>query len=246
MPIYVRTEKGQSIAYDAQSDLPLPMRSLLKLIDGKTEDQTYVVSLSAFGNVSVMFARLLQLGYIQEVLVSSPESAEPERNSKFVDSRRDSRASKFNPSRWFSSSKSEQSQQEPWDPTEIAQRSAFSVSAASSFEATVNIGELSDHQEGWAATHHVGMQARLVEHDKAQKGQAQVKQITESMATFLLTQMPERAFGLLSELESIATWQDLRALLDGYSAIISPLGQPAQEHLTYIRQNLVYNLHESV
>lgn len=245
MSIYSRTEAGQSIAYDAQSDLPLPMRSLLKLIDGKTEDKIYVVSLSAFGNVSAMFADLLQLGLIQEVVVATPQTGDSVRNGAYVDSTRSSKASKFSPSRWFSGSKSEQNPKDAWDATEIAQRSNFNVSSASSFDATVTASQLNSQPDGWAASHHAAMHERLVEHDTAQQHQAQVKQITESMATFLLTQMPERAFGLLSEIEGIETWQQLRALLDGYTAIISPLGQPAQEHLTYIRQNLVYNLHES-
>ncbi len=51
MTIYVRTEEGQLAAYSANSALPRKLRSLLKVIDGKTPLEVYTASLQAFGDV---------------------------------------------------------------------------------------------------------------------------------------------------------------------------------------------------
>jgi hypothetical protein len=51
MTVYVRTEEGQLAAYSPDSALPRKLRSLLKVIDGKTTVEVYVKSLHAFGDV---------------------------------------------------------------------------------------------------------------------------------------------------------------------------------------------------
>jgi hypothetical protein len=65
--IYARTERGQQIAYDPQSDIPRKLRSILKVIDGKTPVNVYESKLSAFGDVRGMLRSLHQAGMLTAV-----------------------------------------------------------------------------------------------------------------------------------------------------------------------------------
>ena len=64
MTIYVRTEEGQQAAYNPQSAMPRKLRSLLKVIDGKTSVQVYMRSLRAFGDVEGVLRSLEMAGLI--------------------------------------------------------------------------------------------------------------------------------------------------------------------------------------
>lgn len=65
--IYARTERGQQIAYDPQSDIPRKLRSILKVIDGKTPVSVYEGSLAAFGDVGGMLRSLSMAGLIMAI-----------------------------------------------------------------------------------------------------------------------------------------------------------------------------------
>ncbi|MGL6349633.1 MAG: hypothetical protein ACRC2U_07285 [Aeromonas sp.] len=63
--VYVRTPEGQAAAYDQVSAMPRKLRSLLKVIDGKTSDAVLTTSLKAFGDVRGLLRSLLTAGLIQ-------------------------------------------------------------------------------------------------------------------------------------------------------------------------------------
>lgn len=65
--IYARTERGQQIAFDPQSDIPRKLRSILKVIDGKTALAVYEAKLNAFGDVRGMLRSLHLAGMITVV-----------------------------------------------------------------------------------------------------------------------------------------------------------------------------------
>jgi hypothetical protein len=64
MTTYVRTEEGQIAAYSPGSVLPRKLRSLLKVIDGKTPASVYSESLRAFGDVQGVLTSLEMAGLI--------------------------------------------------------------------------------------------------------------------------------------------------------------------------------------
>jgi hypothetical protein len=70
MPIYQRTEEGQWAAYNPESALPRKLKSLLKVIDGKTSMAVYVETLSAFGDVQAVFASMFAARLIEPVTAS--------------------------------------------------------------------------------------------------------------------------------------------------------------------------------
>jgi hypothetical protein len=67
MTVYARTERGQQAAYDPQSELPRKLKSILRVIDGKTTDDVYWEKLHAFGDVRGMLHSLNVAGLIQPV-----------------------------------------------------------------------------------------------------------------------------------------------------------------------------------
>jgi hypothetical protein len=67
MTIYTRTEEGQLAAYSPSSVLPRKLRSLLKVIDGKTPVSVYNDSLKAFGDVEGVLTSLQMAGLIRAV-----------------------------------------------------------------------------------------------------------------------------------------------------------------------------------
>jgi hypothetical protein len=67
MTVYARTERGQQAAYDPQSELPRKLKSILRVIDGKTTDDVYMEKLHAFGDVRGMLHSLNLAGLIQPV-----------------------------------------------------------------------------------------------------------------------------------------------------------------------------------
>ena len=67
MTVYARTERGQQAAYDPQSEIPRKMKSILKVIDGKTTDEVYEEKLRAFGDVRGMLHSLSMAGLIRAV-----------------------------------------------------------------------------------------------------------------------------------------------------------------------------------
>ncbi len=74
---FARTAEGQAAAYDATSAMPRKLRSLLKVIDGKTSNEVFANSLKAFGDVQGLLTSLKNAGLI-ELRVTAYESAAPE------------------------------------------------------------------------------------------------------------------------------------------------------------------------
>lgn len=67
MTLYARTPEGQVAAYSAESALPRKLKSLLKLVDGKTELELLVQSLQAFGDVRGVLQSLHAAGLLKVV-----------------------------------------------------------------------------------------------------------------------------------------------------------------------------------
>ena len=68
MKIYIRTEEGQVAAYSPQSALPRKLKSILKVVDGKTSTQVFKNNLHSFGDVAGLLHSLEIAGLLKEVL----------------------------------------------------------------------------------------------------------------------------------------------------------------------------------
>ena len=58
------------------------------------------------------------------------------------------------------------------------------------------------------------------------------------MASFVLTHIPVDSVGILKELESLESLEQLGATLGGYEQVIVQVGPATQDHLIQIRQIL--------
>ncbi len=96
--IYERTQQGQYAAYDASSPLPRKLRSLLKVLDGKTATEVYIKSLESFGDVPKLLQSLQMAGLlapVDEGAAGAPsEKSRP--TTSFLDRLRESRQSVSN------------------------------------------------------------------------------------------------------------------------------------------------------
>ena len=67
MAVFVRTEEGQDAAYSPQSALPRKLKSILKVIDGRTTMATFEQNLSSFGDVHAILKSLQMAGLIKQI-----------------------------------------------------------------------------------------------------------------------------------------------------------------------------------
>lgn len=65
MTVYSRTENGNIAAYGEHSLLPRKLKSLLRVIDGKTDLDVYVRNLQAFGDIEKVLLSLEMAGLLQ-------------------------------------------------------------------------------------------------------------------------------------------------------------------------------------
>lgn len=72
MAVFVRTEKGQEAAYSPQSALPRKLKSILKVIDGRTQVSTFEKNLSSFGDVRAILQSLDMAGLITQIESVAP------------------------------------------------------------------------------------------------------------------------------------------------------------------------------
>jgi hypothetical protein len=209
MAIYARTEEGQWAAYNPESALPRKLKSLLKAIDGKTNDDVYTRSLSAFGDVHLLLESLLQANLIRAV---------PAAASQFKVLRDRATTDRDLLLRPRSSS-------DDWSET----RAATTV-IPSTWEPSVMPSRNADAW-GFGET---SVQTAF----QLQGGGAGYKQALELMANFVLTHMPRESFEILKELEAITSVEQLAVVLGGYEQLIVSTGELGRQHLGEVKQIL--------
>lgn len=85
MTLYVRTPEGQVAAYSPESALPRKLKSLLKLVDGKTELEMLVQGLQAFGDVRGVLQSLHAAGLLKVMTADGkPGPALPRMTDSFL------------------------------------------------------------------------------------------------------------------------------------------------------------------
>lgn len=214
MTVYMRTEEGQLAAYSADSVLPRKLRSLLKVIDGKTTLDVYTQTLHAFGDVQGVLRSLDLAGLLQPMSQLPPGAARAQ-------------AQPTNKSGGSDSTVWGATQQDPMHISRPHASSQFRNSNTSQGPVTqasfMNTRSASDSQQAYS--------------DPAMsfaRSQALARAI-DSMSNFVLTNAPEHSFLILKELDQITQLEQLAVTLGGYEQLISHLGAPAQEHLGMIK-----------
>lgn len=228
MTIYRRTPAGAAAVLDPRSTLPRKMRTLLIAIDGQTHESTYASGLSSFGDVPMLLRSLLNTGLLEVVSQAQfSDAGQPHQSLGTADG-------------GFSGSDAEAFRNEPngvsapgpWARLGNAFRSPKLQSPPpESLEAS-----------GWAA-----LQEALASRDRPlfsaagsapTVGQHHLREVISLMSDFVMTYLPEQSLALVLVLEDIKSIEQAIASLQGYEALISPVGEPARRHLAELRRAL--------
>ena len=183
MTLYARTPEGQVAAYSPDSALPRKLKSLLKLVDGKTGLEVLVDSLQAFGDVRGVLQSLHAAGLLKVASADGkPDAPLPRLTDSFLGR------------------------------------------------------ETASGPDTIAVPHHSTMMMTPNANNPAR--QQALARAVDMMANFVLTHIPVDSVGILKELESLESLEQLGATLGGYEQIIVHVGPATQDHLVQVRQIL--------
>lgn len=207
--LYVRTSAGRVVAFNPATKLPKSLKSLLQAIDGRTESRTIARQFADFGNVESLLEQLESAG-----LIESKSAAQ--------------RTSSFG-----------QDADEIWGlPRATHTRPVLhAVPSTKPIGLAINalLATPARREDAWEVTSASGLDdapSRSLEESMLELTQ----QIADIMATFVLTYLPNQAYGLLKELESLRSPAQLKATLPGYEALVVTVGQTGREHIAHLRQ----------
>lgn len=215
---FVRTAEGQAAAYDATSAMPRKLKSLLKVIDGKTSLAVFANSLKAFGDVKGLLSSLQHAGLIEMREVSEPSQAPAQTITQTTTTEPTTGSTTTPPTTGF--------------VTTLASKIGLRPSS-------------SEQADGFALTQAAYTQSpTILLEQSAISAQAQQERrqdlqlLVQDMSSFVLAYVPEQAFSVLSELEQITTVEQTAVLLGGYELMVRHAGEPAKIHLMHVRKML--------
>lgn len=212
--LYTRTPAGRSVAFNPFADLHPPLRSLLKAVCGKMATADLVSRFVHLGNVEHLLLQLEASGLIAA------------RNAHFGVA-----PHAHNPVEVTSATAS-------WNaPTTVPDNGQpHEVSA----ESTARSGVTPQAAE-WASTASSALdEPSAPEHDPLTD--AVLTRLVDWMATFVLTNMPEKSLTELTAIEKIRTPQQLIADLPRYEALVKQLGPVGTQHIDELGQIIVHLL----
>ena len=211
--IYERTQQGQFAAYDASSPLPRKLRSLLKVIDGKTATEVYIKSLESFGDVPKLL-QSLEIAGLVAALSDDPLSLSHLRGVDSADTAK-----------------------KPGFLTRLRQvKSDFDTNTATQSPST-ELLTVSPEQ----ATQTYGSSTRMEREVQAISGEQRrtaLARCVDEMSSFVLAHVPDQAFSILSELDQVTDLEQLAIVLGGYEQMVASAGPVAIEHVARIKQTL--------
>lgn len=219
MAIFVRTEEGQEAAYSPQSALPRKLKSILKVIDGRTTLNAFEKNLSSFGDVRAILQSLDMAGLIKQVEgggASSSLNAEPTLMAVVAPNTAALAPRHVPPAR-----------------SNDAGLGAWTQPRAPAMEASNSIS-----MESWQASE-LATQAMPA---ARQMQSPALQSVVDSMSNFVLTHLPDQSFQILKEIEEITSLELLAVTLGGYEQMVAVVGEPGVQHLKMIKQVLRDNL----
>ena len=204
------------------------MRTLLIAIDGQTGESTYASGLSSFGDVPMLLHSLMDAGLLEVASAAqTPGAGQPHQPFGTADA-------------GFSGSDAKPVRNES-NGLAAAGAPARLGNAFSPQKAQVPTTENID-TSGWA-----GLQQTLASGDRPSlspaglaptAGQHRLREVISLMSDFVMTHLPEQSLAIVLALEDIKSTEHVIASLQGYEALISPVGEPARRHLAELRSVL--------
>ena len=223
MKVYIRTAAGNKAALNPKSELPRKLRTLLISIDGRTRLNTYIASLSSFGDVAALIESLLQAGLI--------EAVEAQATAGDV---------------WFESSPGntrtgvgDTESRTAWSNTDVGStrwRSPTTLNREPGIEPVDDLASWSKFQE--PATPQA---FKLPSVQPVTTAHYQLRNAIALMSDFVSAHMPMESLELVLTLEGLNSVEQIVASLKGYESLISHLGDPARRHMVELRNVLSSN-----
>ncbi len=207
---YVRTPQGRAAAFGPATKLPQQLKTLLQAVDGKTASSLLSTQLAALGNTTLLLSQLETAGLIED-------KTRMERNTPFM-----------------------QGADEVWG----SQRNAHAKHAlhivASPSAASASMQRLLattlPPADAWQPTAAAGLEDSTPSRSLETILGDLTQQIVDVMATFVLTYLPDQAFHVLTELETLRSPAQLKATLPGYESLAHHAGQAGRQHIAELRQ----------
>ena len=215
MSVYARTAAGNEAALNPHSELPRKLRTLLISIDGRTKLETYVSTLSSFGDVNALIESLLQAGLID----IRPASATV---ASLAEERLGGTTNIGGDSGWAST----ESGLTHWQAEQAGTRSHTQVDDVASW---------SQFQQPPAAP---APSFRPPAIQSATTAHYQLRNAIALMSDFVTQHMPMESLELVLTLEGLTSVEQIVASLKGYEALIIHLGKPARRHMAELRRLL--------
>ena len=228
MSVFVRTEEGQEAAYSPQSALPRKLKSILKVIDGRTTIDAFETNLSSFGDVRAILQSLDMAGLIKLVDgASNPGTPSADAGASGA----------VTPNKPVSPARSVSA-----PPTMAAASSApFAGAQFGAWIEPKSAGPDASNSismDSWQASQ---MATQAMPAARQMQSPA-LQAIVDSMSLFVLTHLPDQSFQILKEIEEITSLELLAVTLGGYEQLVSVVGEPSVQHLKTIKQALRDNL----
>ncbi len=218
MILYKRTDAGNAVALDPRSPLPRKLRTLLIAVDGKTWRDTYVNSLSSFGDVAALLESLEQQGYIARM---GTEDTGPDTHPNTP---------------WQHTNTQATLQQ---DSPLLAPSAIDSAFASAGIR---NSATPSDEVSSWARfqSNPLSMPpARPLSAARVgaapSSAQYQLRGAISLMSDFVTTYLPADSLEIVLTLEGLSSVEQVIASLKGYQAMIATAGESARRHMAELR-----------
>ncbi len=207
-PLYVRTPQGRIAAFSPFTELPAPLKTLLKAVDGKTATTAIEAVHAALGDVARMLTFLQSNGLIAD------------KNAAFTPAMLDKPALPELPDL----------PKQPWTDSRSmfahTHGSDFGTSLASYFSAS-QLGSWNDETIALMDT---------PAHAPASVLDLLAQQVADSMCTFVLDHLPSKTFSKIAKIEKILTPAQLKAELPKYELLVKSIGPKGAEHFGVIQQ----------
>ena len=250
MPVYIRTAAGTTAALNPLIKLPRQLRQLLVSIDGSTPTSTLAMHIPKDNDIDVLLEALQRAGLIcradpagarlgdaaAPALRANGASSRPVREAARSPTESHSMLGSPSPLDARGASLRPQSFPLSGSPAPFLRAGTGTTRADAQPEAVVISGAspgLVD--QGFASfgseTAPAGLRPEAV-------GSYELGNAISLMSNFVTQHLPDRSLEILLALESLTSVKQVFSSMDGYRALIAPIGQAAQHHLVELQHLL--------
>jgi hypothetical protein len=206
---YVRTSHGRAAAFNPISTLPQQLKTLLQAVDGKTASSLLYAQFSSLGNVTQWLGQLETAGLIEDKTARG-------------------RSASYG-----------QDTDEIWGAARGVPRPALHIVASPQTTHTSMQRLLATpitRADAWQPTAAAGLEDEVPSRSLETILADLTQQIVDVMATFILTYLPDKAFEVLTELETLRSPAQLKATLPSYESLVRSAGQVGRQHIAELQQ----------